>query len=241
MEDFAASTGISRRLAEEIYHDQFADMPLDIPNLLTWARILLIPLFVGVFYAADRLRPAEFDCDTAVFVVAAITDWFDGWLARKLNQTSAFGAFLDPVADKLMVAAALVYWYSWGAPMRLLRLSSLAARSPFQRCANGWQKLAHARALPSRFVGKLKTACPDDAIPMLLWHAAARVAEHAGNRLAASWGGLLTLWSMAYYLSKAWPEISSSAALTANPVDVAIIRPPFCGSSSVGRAQPCQG
>ena len=82
-------------------------MPLNIPNLLTWARILLIPLVVGVFYLPLTATEQNFVA-TAAFLVAAITDWIDGWLARKLNQTSAFGAFLDPVADKLMVAAALV-------------------------------------------------------------------------------------------------------------------------------------
>src|ERR1035437_9882952 len=84
--------------------------PVNIPNLLTWARILLIPLFVGVYYVPPHwLTPPEQNlAATLIFVIAAITDWLDGWLARKLGQTSAFGAFLDPVADKLMVAAALI-------------------------------------------------------------------------------------------------------------------------------------
>ena len=82
-------------------------MPVNIPNILTWARIVLIPLVVGVFYMPLPLAEQNLIA-TVAFVVAAVTDWFDGWLARKLNQTSAFGAFLDPVADKLMVAAALV-------------------------------------------------------------------------------------------------------------------------------------
>ena len=83
-------------------------MPLTIPNLLTWGRIVLIPLVVGVFYAPPHwLAPHEQNlAATVIFVVAAITDWLDGYLARTLQQTSAFGAFLDPVADKLMVAAA---------------------------------------------------------------------------------------------------------------------------------------
>ena len=85
-------------------------MPLNIPNLLTWARIVLIPLFVGVFYLPSHWlsSPEQNLAATAIFVIAAITDWLDGWLARRLNQTSAFGAFLVPVADKLMVAAALI-------------------------------------------------------------------------------------------------------------------------------------
>jgi CDP-diacylglycerol--glycerol-3-phosphate 3-phosphatidyltransferase len=82
-------------------------MPFNIPNLLTWTRILLIPLVIGVFYAPLTAYEKNLIA-TSAFVVAALTDWFDGWLARKLGQTSAFGAFLDPVADKLMVAAAVV-------------------------------------------------------------------------------------------------------------------------------------
>ena len=85
-------------------------MPFNIPNLLTWLRILLIPLFVGVFYFEKSWvsLPNQNLVATVIFTLAAITDWVDGWLARKLNQMSAFGAFLDPVADKLMVAAALI-------------------------------------------------------------------------------------------------------------------------------------
>src|SRR3990167_9218103 len=85
-------------------------MPLNIPNLLTWLRIIMIPLFVGIFYFEKSWVSASSQnlVATVIFTVAAITDWLDGWLARRLNQPSAFGAFLDPVADKLMVAAALI-------------------------------------------------------------------------------------------------------------------------------------
>src|SRR5690242_7261988 len=85
-------------------------MPLNVPILLTWARIVMIPLRVGIFYFPDDwLSGWERNLiATVLFTVAAITDWLDGYLARKLGQTSAFGAFLDPVADKLMVAAALI-------------------------------------------------------------------------------------------------------------------------------------
>src|SRR5258705_1515647 len=85
-------------------------MPFNIPNVLTWLRIVLIPLFVGIFYFEKSWvsGPNQNLVATIIFTAAAVTDWLDGWLARKLNQTSAFGAFLDPVADKLMVAAALI-------------------------------------------------------------------------------------------------------------------------------------
>src|SRR5437879_11001630 len=85
-------------------------MPFNIPIFLTWLRVALIPLVVGVFYLPDvMLSPfAKGVASTTIFIVAAITDWFDGFLARRWNETSAFGAFLDPVADKLMVAGALL-------------------------------------------------------------------------------------------------------------------------------------
>ncbi|HVB49697.1 MAG TPA: CDP-alcohol phosphatidyltransferase family protein, partial [Burkholderiales bacterium] len=85
-------------------------MPLNVPNLITWLRIVLIPLIVGIYYLPVHwLSPdAQNVAATAVFIFAALTDWLDGYLARLLNQTSAFGAFLDPVADKLMVTGALI-------------------------------------------------------------------------------------------------------------------------------------
>ena len=85
-------------------------MPVNVPNLLTWLRIIAIPLLVALFYLPDAWLPAHdrnlYAC--VLFAAAAVTDWLDGYLARRLNQTSAFGAFLDPVADKLIVAAALI-------------------------------------------------------------------------------------------------------------------------------------
>eukprot|EP01136_Pigoraptor_vietnamica_P007266 Opistho-1_new@41280 len=78
-----------------------------LPTLLTWARIVAIPLIVGVFYL--QVAPSMQNLmATVLFIVVALTDWADGYLARKLNQTSSFGAFLDPVADKFLVCAALL-------------------------------------------------------------------------------------------------------------------------------------
>src|SRR5215510_4969260 len=85
-------------------------MPFNLPNALTWLRIIAIPLLVAVFYVPDQWLTAHQRnlIATSLFAAAAVTDWLDGYLARRLNQISAFGAFLDPVADKLMVAAALI-------------------------------------------------------------------------------------------------------------------------------------
>ena len=91
-------------------------MPFNIPNVLTWLRIVLIPLFVGVFYFEKSWvsLPNQNLVATIIFTLAAVTDWLDGWLARKLNQTSAFGAFLDPVADKLLVITSFIMLGSIG-------------------------------------------------------------------------------------------------------------------------------
>ena len=99
-------------------------MTLNLPNLLTWLRIILIPLTVGVFYLGGEWLSAHEKnlVATVFFVVAAVTDWLDGWIARRYNQTSAFGAFLDPVADKLMVAAALIVLVQLGRVDALIAL-----------------------------------------------------------------------------------------------------------------------
>jgi CDP-diacylglycerol--glycerol-3-phosphate 3-phosphatidyltransferase len=102
-------------------------MPLNIPILLTWLRIILIPLLIAVYYLPESWieASARDPAATLIFVIAAVTDWLDGYLARRWQQTSAFGAFLDPVADKLMVAAALIVLdyddYSREQLLRLLR------------------------------------------------------------------------------------------------------------------------
>ncbi len=99
-------------------------MPFNIPNSLTWARIALIPFFVGIYYLPADVMSAENKnlIATLTFIAAAVTDWFDGYLARSLGQTSAFGAFLDPVADKLMVAAALIVLVHLGRVDSLIAL-----------------------------------------------------------------------------------------------------------------------
>lgn len=182
-------------------------MPVNLPNLLTWARIVLIPLVVGVFYLPLPLPERNFIA-TAAFVVAAVTDWFDGWLARRLGQTSAFGAFLDPVADKLMVAAALVML------VQLERLDAVVAiviigREITISALREW--MAHigaAKSVAVSFIGKLKTTAQMSAIPMLLYHEPLFGLPIAALGEALIWlAAALTLWSMGYYLGKAWPEI----------------------------------
>ena len=123
-------------------------VPLNIPLLLTWLRILAIPLFVAVLYfPAHWLSEREANVISMwIFIAAAVTDWADGYLARKWNQTTSFGAFLDPVADKLMVAAALIVLAEKGFVDPFAASSSSAGRSRSRRFANGWPRSASRRA-----------------------------------------------------------------------------------------------
>lgn len=186
-------------------------MPLNIPNLLTWGRILLIPLFVGVFYAPHQwLTSAEQNqVATLIFVVAAITDWLDGWLARKLGQMSAFGAFLDPVADKLMVAAALIILVQIGRADAVIAFIIIGREIAISALREWMAKIGAARSVAVSILGKVKTACQMTAIPMLLFH------DSIGGfdpQQVGTWlvylAAALTLWSMAFYLRMAWPHIA---------------------------------
>lgn len=187
-------------------------MPLNIPNLLTWARILMIPLFVGVFYAPWHwLTPAEQNwVATGVFLIAAATDWFDGWLARKLGQTSAFGAFLDPVADKLMVAAALIVLVQMERADAVVAIIIIGREITISALREWMARIGAAKSVAVSFLGKLKTAAQMTAIPMLLFH---DPLGPLNPQILGTWlihvAAILTLWSMGYYLRKAWPEISA--------------------------------
>lgn len=185
-------------------------MPLNIPNLLTWARIVLIPLFIGAFYCPETLlSPVQQNYfATIVFVSAAITDWFDGWLARKLGQTSAFGAFLDPVADKLMVAAALVLLVKLGRADAVIAFIIIAREIAISALREWMAKIGAARSVAVSFIGKLKTAAQMTAIPLLIFHGNVGPldAQVCGKWLLDA-AAVLTLWSMGYYLWKAWPDI----------------------------------
>lgn len=189
-------------------------MPLNIPNLLTWARILMIPLVVGVFYVPETwVAPHERNLyATVFFLVAAITDWFDGWLARKLGQTSTFGAFLDPVADKLMVAAALVILVQLGRADAMLAFIIIGREITISALREWMAKIGASKSVAVSFIGKLKTAAQMTAIPMLLYRdPIAGLDLHVAGTWLLYVAAVLTLWSMAYYLKKAWPEIAEKS------------------------------
>jgi cardiolipin synthase (CMP-forming) len=187
-------------------------MPLNIPNLLTWTRIVLIPLFVGVFYSPmDHWLslPQQNLAATVIFVVAAVTDWFDGWLARKLDQASAFGAFLDPVADKLMVAAALIVLVQLERADAIVAFIIIGREIAISALREWMAKIGAARSIAVSLLGKIKTTAQMIAIPLLLYQDAIAGISMLwlGNWLILI-AAVLTLWSMAYYLKKVWPVIS---------------------------------
>jgi CDP-diacylglycerol--glycerol-3-phosphate 3-phosphatidyltransferase/cardiolipin synthase len=186
-------------------------MPLNIPNLLTWGRILLIPLFVGVFYAPhDWLAPQEQNlAATLIFVVAALTDWLDGYLARTLQQTSAFGAFLDPVADKLMVAAALIILVQLDRTDAIIAFIIIGREIAISALREWMAKIGAATSVAVSVLGKIKTICQMVAIPMLLYYDPLPMFL---PKIVGTWliylAAILTLWSMAYYLKMAWPHMA---------------------------------
>ena len=147
-------------------------MPLNLPNLLTWLRIVLIPLFVGIFYFEKSWvsEPNQNLVATVIFTAAAITDWLDGWLARRWNQTSAFGAFLDPVADKLMVAAALIILVQLARLDAIIALIIIGREITISALREWMAKIGEARSVAVSALGKVKTVSQMLAIPLLLYH-----------------------------------------------------------------------
>ncbi|QDC44358.1 CDP-diacylglycerol--glycerol-3-phosphate 3-phosphatidyltransferase [Methylophilus medardicus] len=186
-----------------------------IPNILTLLRIGMIPVFVGIFYlpanaiTADGL-PAHWVNLTAagVFILAAFTDWLDGYWARRYQQMSKFGAFLDPVADKLMVAAALILLVELnrvGAAVALIIIGREIAISALRE----WMaSIGKSGNVAVALVGKIKTAAQMIAITLLLWFDPlfGLNIQWLGEWLIVI-AAVLTLVSMGYYLRSAWPAI----------------------------------
>ena len=185
-------------------------MLFNVPNSLTWARIALIPLFVGVFYFPDSWFDAEEKnlAATLIFIVAAVTDWFDGYLARALNQTSAFGAFLDPVADKLMVAAALILLVQLARVDSIIAVVIIGREITISALREWMARVGESAGVAVAFVGKLKTAAQMAAIPLLLYNAPlGSVNVRLIGEILIYIAAALTLWSMGYYLHRAMPYL----------------------------------
>ena len=185
-------------------------MILNIPNLLTLSRIILIPLIIGLYYLPyDWLSfHGKNTAATAVFVLAAATDWLDGYLARRLNQMSAFGAFLDPVADKLIVAGALIILVYLQRVDMLVALIIIGREIAISALREWMAKVGQAQSVAVAFIGKLKTVSQMVAIPLLLYHedvvAGLPDAQWLGTVLI-NIAAVLTVASMLYYLRKALP------------------------------------
>lgn len=185
-------------------------MPLNIPILLTWLRIILIPLLIAIYYVPEgwiqgigRDRAA-----TLIFVAAALTDWLDGYLARRWRQTSAFGAFLDPVADKLMVAAALIVLVQLGRLDAVLAMIIIGREITISALREWMARIGAHKSVAVSMIGKIKTTAQMVAIPMLLYYAPLLGVD------IYQWGvwliymaAVLTLWSMGYYMRMAWPYL----------------------------------
>ncbi len=187
---------------------------MNVPTLLTWLRMAAIPLVVGVY----ALPPSWMDLHARnlaaalLFVLAGLTDWFDGFLARRWNQVSAFGAFLDPVADKLMVSAALLVLLELGRIGSLVALIIIGREIAISALREWMARIGRSRAVAVNWLGKVKTATQMVAIPLLLYDG-----RLFGWFSAAWWGGwlldvaaALTLWSMLYYFRLALAGIQWS-------------------------------
>lgn len=181
-------------------------MPFNLPICLTWLRILAIPLLIMIYALPESLlAPAHQNLlATILFVAAALTDWADGYLARRWNQTSAFGAFLDPVADKLMVSCALILLVDMNRISVLVAIVIIGREITISALREWMAQIGASRHVAVSLLGKLKTIAQMVAIPMLFFE---------GDFLGISMlqlgqcliviATILTLWSMVYYLLKA--------------------------------------
>jgi cardiolipin synthase len=186
-------------------------MPTNLPILLTWLRILLIPLFVGIFYFEKSWvsGPNQNLVATIIFTAAAVTDWLDGWLARRWNQTSAFGAFLDPVADKLMVAAALIVLVNLDRVHPFPAIIIIGREIAISALREWMAQLGQSKSVAVAFVGKVKTTVQMIAIILLLLYEplVPGVSTPLVGTLCIWAATVLTLWSMAHYLRLAAPHL----------------------------------
>jgi CDP-diacylglycerol--glycerol-3-phosphate 3-phosphatidyltransferase len=187
-------------------------MLLNVPNLVTLSRIILIPLLIGVYYAPDAWLDEQSRniTATALFIFAGITDWLDGYLARRLNQMSAFGAFLDPVADKLIVVSALVVLLYLQRVDMLVALIIIGREIAISALREWMAKVGQAKSVAVAFVGKLKTVTQMVAIPLLLFREDLWVLDCQWlGTVLINIAAVLTVASMLYYLRKALPHASA--------------------------------
>jgi cardiolipin synthase (CMP-forming) len=187
-------------------------MFFNIPTLFTWARIVAIPLIVGLFYlnlpSTTQNLVASF-----LFILVALTDWADGFLARKLNMTSAFGAFLDPVADKFLVCAALLVLVHLNRLHALVALVIIGREIAISALREWMAQIGASRSVAVHRMGKAKTVMQMVAIVLLLYHDPLWqiIDVHWWGTLLIYLSAVLTIWSMVFYLRKALPEIRAKS------------------------------
>ncbi len=185
-------------------------MSTSIPNILTLIRISLIPIFVLLFYLPFSWAPMA---TATVFAIAAITDWLDGYLARKLKQVSPLGEFLDPVADKLIVAVALVLFVqAHGSALLAIPAAIIVCREIVISALREWMaEVGKRRTVAVSAIGKLKTAGQMLAIALLLSQDPTKInlVTICGYILIYA-AATLTLWSMVGYLKAAWTDLVSA-------------------------------
>lgn len=179
-----------------------------LPTVMTWTRIVAIPLIVGVFYLPFP-EPMRNMIATVMFIVFAATDWLDGFLARKLNQTSAFGAFLDPVADKFLVCASLLVLVHLQRTDVFVALIIIGREIAISALREWMAQIGAGKSVAVHMLGKVKTVVQMVAIPFLLYEGTllGRIDTGLWGRWLIWVSAVLTVWSMIYYLQKAIPEI----------------------------------
>jgi cardiolipin synthase (CMP-forming) len=213
---------VKRGLFAPTWFPDDATMLSNIPTALTWLRIVLIPVFVAVYYVPDAwLSPTAKNWTAmSIFAVAAITDWFDGYLARKWGEVSAFGAFLDPVADKLMVAAALIMLVWLGRAESYLAMIIIGREIAISALREWMAQLGKSSSVAVAFVGKVKTVAQMTAIVALLLHEPLipGISTPLLGEFALWIAAILTLWSMVHYLKLAAPHVVSDSNMH-NPGD----------------------
>ena len=190
-------------------------MAFNLPNLLTWQRILAIPLLVCVYLVpfdawGEHSRNVV---ATILFILASLTDWLDGWLARRLGQQTELGAFLDPVADKLLVCVALVMLLDLGRINAGIAIIIIGREITISALREWMASIGARKSVAVNWMGKVKTAVQMLAIPMLLYH------DPIGSFDCQYWGSWMitlaaiqTFISMAYYLKQAWPQLRGDTA-----------------------------
>jgi len=179
-----------------------------IPTIMTWTRIAAIPLIVGVFYLPISAAMQNL-LASVMFIIFAATDWLDGYLARKLNQTSSFGAFLDPVADKFLVCASLLVLVHLQRADVFVALIIIGREIAISALREWMAQIGASKSVAVHMIGKVKTSVQMVAIPFLLFDGL--LFGVIDTKVWGTWliwiSAVLTVWSMVYYLQKALPEI----------------------------------